>query len=175
MNRHPFGFTFNTERASELLEDAREGVLIGTVAGLLTGIAVVGFALMLFTSPAPAAPRDANGNRVTIAVPTAAGITIRVAPSFAEKIVPFIAANVAAGRRFRQIHCLNFAKSHVKNSRHFSGNACDFRPNPVGRLAGQFGLRDGCSFRDCMHIDNGPLLSATYSAHRRRKHRMAHR
>jgi hypothetical protein len=66
MNRHPFGFTFNPERASELLEDAREGVLIGTVAGLLTATAIAGFVLMLFTSPAPAAPRDANRNRTVI-------------------------------------------------------------------------------------------------------------
>lgn len=115
---------------------------------------------------------DANGNsaRGVVTVPTAAGINITVSQSFAPKIVSFINANVAAGRHFKQIHCLNFAKTHVSNSLHFSGNACDFRPSPIGRLAGQYGLRDGCSFRDCMHIDNGPLLGSSYSARRRHHH-----
>ena len=115
---------------------------------------------------------DANGNsaRGVVTVPTAAGINITVSQLFAPKIVSFIDANVAAGRHFKQIHCLNFARTHVSNSLHFSGDACDFRPSPIGRLAGQYGLRDGCSFHDCMHIDNGPLLGSSYSARSRRHH-----
>lgn len=139
------------------------------------GVAIGAGALVIAVSVATRAhgqALDANGNRArTVTVPTAAGIQITVSPEFEPKITAFIAANVAAGRRFQQIHCLNFSRSHVRHSRHFTGNACDFRPSPLGRLAGQFGLRNGCSFHDCMHIDNGPLLGATYSARRRRRHK----
>lgn len=99
----------------------------------------------------------------TVTVDTAAGIPITVSRDFAPKIVAFIASNIAAGKKFKSIRCLNFASTHVAGSAHFTGDACDFKPRPIGRLAGDFGLRNGCSFMvgkpghrhpDCMHIDN---------------------
>jgi hypothetical protein len=55
---------------------------------------------------------------------------------------------------------------HVRMSQHHVGNACDFGQygwnrtvnSPmyrIGWLARKWGLRDGCSFRDCGHIDAG--------------------
>ena len=55
---------------------------------------------------------------------------------------------------------------HIRYSLHHSGNACDieqtgwsrtsYRPMyHVGWLARKWGLRDGCSFRDCGHVDSG--------------------
>jgi hypothetical protein len=51
----------------------------------------------------------------------------------------------------------------VKRSRHYSGNACDFDQTGwnrtarvmyrVGDLAAKWGLRNGCSFGDCGHVD----------------------
>jgi hypothetical protein len=104
-------------------------------------------------------------NSSLITVPTAAGIDIKVAASFAPKIVPFIAALVARGYHPTKIHCYSGAASHVANSLHHTGQACDFNQRGWGKtdapmyhvadLARQFGLRDGCAFRDCGHIDSG--------------------
>lgn len=109
------------------------------------------------------APRRERSTAGTITVPTAANIDVTVSSDFAPKIQGFIAANVAKGKRFSSIHCLSFASTRVSGSAHFTGDACDFKPRPIGSLAGDFGLRNGCSFMvgkkghrhpDCMHIDN---------------------
>lgn len=115
---------------------------------------------------------DANINRASHSgaswVDSAAG-PIEVSPEFAPKIVAFIAANYAAGKRFRSVHCLSFARTHVDGSYHFTGNACDFHPHPIARLAADYGLRSGCSFLvgrkghrhpDCEHVDNGIAVAA---------------
>lgn len=116
--------------------------------------------------------RIAKAERL-VTVGTAAGITITVSADFAPKIVAFIAANVAAGKKFKHIHCYNHARTHVSGSLHFSGDACDFKPIPIGRLAGDFGLRSGCSFMvgrrghrrpDCEHIDNAYAFGPPYVA-----------
>lgn len=125
---------------------------------------------------------DANGNGI-ISVPTAANITIRVAPSFAPKIVPFIRDVVASGYHPRQIHC--YARGgHVRGSLHYRGEACDFDQRGWGltaramyhvrAIAARYGLRDGCSFRDCGHIDSGALL-ARHRHHRHRRLARRHR
>jgi hypothetical protein len=133
------------------------------------------FALMIGT--ADAKPRhhhrhhtrgivDANGNRAgLVTVPTAAGINITAAPAFASKMQGFIADIVAAGYRPPRIKCFSLSKSHVRNSLHFRGEACDFNQHGWGKtdrfmyrvaaIAARHGLRDGCTFRDCGHIDSG--------------------
>ena len=101
-----------------------------------------------------------------VTVDTAAG-NIVVARSIADRMKGFIADVV--GRGFKgPVHCYSWSKSHVRNSLHHSGEACDFaqhwtagglRTHPVmrrvGDLVAKWGLRDGCAFRDCGHIDGG--------------------
>lgn len=123
---------------------------------------------------------DANGNRASglVTVSTAAG-SITVSPSFAPKIVPFVNAVVARGFRGR-VHCYA-SGGHVRGSLHYSGQACDFAQSGWGRtvrpmyrvadLTNQYGLRNGCSFGDCGHIDNGAPLGGNYYAARRHHHR----
>lgn len=125
---------------------------------------------------------DANGNRARglVTVSTAMG-NITVSPSFAPKIVPFINVLAARGYHAKQVHCFSMAKSHVARSLHKTGNACDFAQRGWGKIDGpmyhvadlarQYGLRDGCSFRDCGHIDNGASLGGNYYAARRHHHR----
>jgi|SRR5581483_920159 len=113
---------------------------------------------------------DANGNLAIVTVDTAAGIKIRVAADFAEPIKAVIADLVARGIKPKQIHC--FASSgHVYGSRHYSGHACDFDfyrgcmgcsakwTRHVGDIVAAHGLRNGCSFGDCGHIDDGRQLA----------------
>lgn len=110
---------------------------------------------------------DARSGLIT--VPTAAGIDITVAPGFSSAIQGFISDLVARGYHPKKIHCFSMARSHVSNSLHHSGNACDFDQSGWGRtaapmyhvsdLAAKWGLRDGGEFRDWGHIDNGPHLS----------------
>jgi hypothetical protein len=120
------------------------------------------------------APVRHSGGLVT--VKTAAGIDIKVNPSFAPKIVAFIADVVASGYHPKQIHCAAHS-GHVHGSRHYSGAACDFDQRGWGKtapamyhvaaLAKKHGLRDGGSFRDWGHIDDGQRLSRTQYAKRR--------
>jgi len=115
---------------------------------------------------------DANSNRAkSITVPTAAGIDIVVAPSFAGPIAGFIADLKARGVQPRQIHCLA-GGGHRPGSLHYRGEACDFDfyakcmgcsarwTRHVADLASKWGLRNGCSFGDCGHIDSGRIRSA---------------
>lgn len=99
-----------------------------------------------------------------VTVQTAAGIAITVAPDFAPKIEGFIRDVVSIGYRPKQIHC--YARGgHVSHSLHYVGEACDFDQRGWGKTAGpmyrvreiasRWGLRDGCEFRDCGHIDAG--------------------
>jgi hypothetical protein len=123
-------------------------------------------------------PLDANGNPgglVTVA--TAAGVDITVSGKMAPKMQAFIADLMEIGYKPRQIHC--FARGgHVHGSRHYSGNACDFDQRGWGKtaemmyhvsvLAKLHGLRDGGSFRDWGHIDDGlPLSRPRYARHNR--------
>lgn len=99
-----------------------------------------------------------------IQVATAAGIEITVAPGFAPKITGFIRDVVATGYHPQQIHCYA-AGGHVRGSWHYRGGACDFDQHRRGRtatamhhiraLADKWKLRDGCTFHDCGHVDDG--------------------
>ena len=110
-----------------------------------------------------------------IPVETAAGITIQVADSLADKFKGFIKDLVEVMNYTpKQIHC--FAKSgHVAHSRHYVGAACDFDQrgwgltaptmHHVASLAHKWGLRDGCEFKDCGHIDDGRVPSRLAAKH----------
>jgi hypothetical protein len=127
-----------------------------------------------------ARPLDANGNpgHGLVTVATAAGIDITVSQTMAPKMQAFIADLMETGYRPKKIHC--FARGgHVHGSRHYSGNACDFDQRGWGKtatmmyhvsvLAQLHGLRDGGSFRDWGHIDDGlPLSRPRYARHNRR-------
>jgi hypothetical protein len=103
--------------------------------------------------------------RGLVTVDTKAGIPITVSTQFAPKMRAFVQALVARGYHPRKITC--FARhGHVRGSLHYRGEACDFDQGGWGHtastmyhitlLATQLGLRDGCTFRDCGHIDAGP-------------------
>lgn len=104
-------------------------------------------------------PRRRSG---LVTIDTAAGISITVSASAAPAFQGFIADLVDQGYRPQKIHC--YARGgHVRNSNHYWGGACDFdqrgwnktaRPMyRVRELAAKWGLRDGCTFRDCGHVD----------------------
>lgn len=132
--------------------------------------------VILLLAATPATARD------LVTVHTAAG-PVTVASGFAPKIVGFIEEVVARGFKGR-VNCFSLAKSHVPRSLHKSGNACDFAQRGwnrtvsvmyrVGDLAAKWGLRDGCSFRDCGHIDAGHV-DANGNPFRRRRTARARR
>ncbi|MGD9766597.1 MAG: hypothetical protein AB7U62_03055 [Pseudolabrys sp.] len=120
----------------------------------------------------------AASQRGLVTIHTAAG-PVTVAPDFAPKISGFIGDVVARGFSGR-VKCFSLSKSHVPGSLHFSGNACDFAQRGwnktvavmyrVRDLAAKWGLRDGCSFRDCGHIDSGQAIGRGFA----RRHHRAH-
>ena len=108
-----------------------------------------------------------------VTVQTAAGKTITVAASLAGQFQSLIQEFVAHGYMPRRIG--SFAThGHVPGSRHYAGAALDFDQCGFGctvsfmRHARQMivahGLRDGCDFGDCGHVDDG----ASVGHHRRR-------
>ena len=67
-------------------------------------------------------------------VATAAGIDITVSKKMASKMQAFIDDLMEIGYKPKQIHC--FARGgHVRGSRHYSGNACDFDQRGWGKTA----------------------------------------
>ena len=97
---------------------------------------------------------------------TAAG-NITVAAGAAAKFKDLIAALVAKGFR-GDVGCYA-ASGHIAHSLHHTGNACDFAQTEKNRtvaimyhsgaLIRSFGLRDGCSFGDCGHVDTGTVFA----------------
>ena len=113
------------------------------------------------TSDIPMPPRRSLD---LVTVPTAMGVPVTIARNFAAKILPFIHALKKRGIHIRRIGC--YATSgHVRHSLHYLGEACDFDQRGygltvaamyrLGDLAQKYGLRNGCSFGDCGHIDSG--------------------
>jgi hypothetical protein len=110
-----------------------------------------------------------------VTVSTAAG-WITVASHLAERFQALIADFVAHGYKPRHIGCLAHG-GHVPHSRHYAGAACDFDQRGWGlthpfmyharAIIARHGLRDGCSFNDCGHVDDG--LSVRHA--QRRGHR----
>ncbi len=108
-----------------------------------------------------AAARPGSG---MVRVQTAAG-PITVASHLASRFQALIADFVAAGYKPRAIGCLAHG-GHVPNSRHYAGAACDFDQRGWGLTTSfmyhkahaiivKHGFRDGCSFADCGHVDDG--------------------
>jgi hypothetical protein len=99
---------------------------------------------------------------------TGGGILLTGDPGFVHKAAAVIDDLVAAGYQPRRVTCLSFARSHVAESLHFQGRACDVAqcgwgctpaPKVVLRLiVARHGLRDGCEFQDAGHFDDGPRL-----------------
>lgn len=119
------------------------------------------------------APARHGGGIVTVA--TAAG-PITVASHLAARFQALIADFVAHGYKPRRIGCLAHG-GHVPNSRHYAGAACDFDQRGWGlthpfmyharAIIARHGFRDGCSFNDCGHVDDGqPLRHAQRRGHR---------
>ncbi len=110
----------------------------------------------------PATAGGASGFHI-VTVQTAAG-RITVASHLAERFKALIADFVAAGYKPRSVGCYA-SGGHVPNSRHYHGAACDFDQTGWGRTANfmyhahaiivKHGFRDGCSFNDCGHVDDG--------------------
>lgn len=107
-----------------------------------------------------------------VTVQTAAGISITVASHLASQFQGFISDLVAQGYKPKHIGC--FARGgHVSNSRHYAGAACDIDQSGWGKtarpmyhvaaLAAKHGLRDGCTFRDCGHVDDGSSVRKRYA------------
>ena len=83
-----------------------------------------------------ARPVDASGNpgHGLVTVATAAGIDITLSEKMAPKMQAFIADLMEIGYKPKQIHC--FARrGHVRGSRHYTGNACDFDQRGWGKTA----------------------------------------
>lgn len=99
-----------------------------------------------------------------VTVPTAAGISITVASNLASKFQGFINDLHSEGYNPHHLGCYA-SGGHVTHSNHYHGGACDFdqsgrnktasRMYHVSALAAKWGLRDGCTFHDCGHIDDG--------------------
>jgi hypothetical protein len=102
---------------------------------------------------------------------------ITVAASVAGPMRDLIGDLVAHGFR-GHVDCL--ASGHMPGSLHHSGEACDFAQlsrNAVAPGAGimyhasdiiaAHGLRDGCSFHDCGHVDSGRMAGRMSNAYAR--------
>jgi hypothetical protein len=110
--------------------------------------------------------RHHRGHYTTVT--TSAGIEITGEASFISTAQAVIDDLVAAGYKPRRVSCLNYGASHVSNSLHYRGRACDVDQHGWGRTPAphstltaivlRHGLRDGCEFRDWGHFDNGPHL-----------------
>ena len=115
---------------------------------------------------------------------TAAG-EITVAADAAGKFKELIAALVAKGFK-GDVHCYA-SGGHVAHSLHYSGRACDFAQSGrnktvsimyhAGGLIRSAGLRDGCSFHDCGHVDTGFAVASRhehrYAVYAERRHQHA--
>lgn len=150
---------------------------------MLRSLIAAVLALAFIGSVAPVAPARAHElvTRTTLAGP----ITVDV--DIADRMVGF--TNDAYARGFRgPVHCWSAKydrrgrRTHVEHSRHYTGDACDFAQHRVkGRrhiathavmyrvadLAKKWGFRDGCTFRDCGHIDERRNSGIRLAAHKR--------
>jgi hypothetical protein len=115
---------------------------------------------------------------------TAAGI-VAVSADNANRLVGAIDALVEAGFR-GPVHCAAPYGTHVRNSLHHTGDACDMAQTGWGRssahimyhasmILARFGVNDGCSFGDCGHISVGSREAhvGRYRHYASRRHRYA--
>jgi hypothetical protein len=107
---------------------------------------------------------DANGNSMMVTVQTAYGFNITVHPAYASKFLKFFALLKDRGYKVpvNITRCWAPRGTRVAGSNHYIGAACDIQtgwnrgPAFVYRMSDivrQAGLYDGCSFRDCGHVE----------------------
>ena len=107
---------------------------------------------------------DANGNGLMVKVQTAYGFNITVHPAYASKFQKFFALLKERGYKVPAsiTRCWSPRGTRVAGSNHYIGAACDIQtgwnrgPAFVYRMSDiikQAGLYDGCSFRDCGHVE----------------------
>lgn len=110
---------------------------------------------------------------------------IRVAAAYADRFVGFINALVRDGHKPKDIGCYS-PTGHMHNSKHHWGGACDIEQDSrnktasymyhVAALAHEYGLTDGCEWRnpDCGHVEvpgGGHYARRTHLAHHHFHHR----
>jgi hypothetical protein len=107
---------------------------------------------------------DASGNRVMVTVQTAYGFNITVHPGYAGKFLKFFALLKERGYKVPAniTRCWAPHGTHVAGSNHYIGAACDIQTGwnrgpefvyHMGDIVKKAGLYDGCSFRDCGHVE----------------------
>jgi hypothetical protein len=112
---------------------------------------------------------------------------VAVSRENAERFVGVINDLVNAGFN-GPVHCAAPYGTHVRNSRHYSGNACDFAQSGWGKtkpimyhreaalIISKYGLTNGCSFRDCGHVGtDGDGHGHRYAAVHRRHYAYSRR
>ena len=109
---------------------------------------------------------------------TAAG-KIRVDAAYANRFKDLIADFDLAGYHMRNVHCWAPVGTHVRHSRHYLGQACDFNQSGWGKtdhfmytheaaaIIEKHGFTNGCSFRDCGHVGTDGQGHGTRYAPRR--------
>jgi hypothetical protein len=107
---------------------------------------------------------DANGNSVMVTVQTAYGFNITVHPAYASKFQKFFALLKERGYNVPAniTKCWAPHGTHVPGSNHYIGAACDIQTGwnrgpgfvyHMNDIVKQAGLYDGCTFRDCGHVE----------------------
>ena len=107
---------------------------------------------------------DANGNRSMVTVRTAYGFDITVHPAYASKFQKFFALLKERGYKVPAniTKCWAPQGTHVAGSNHYIGAACDIQTGwnrgpefvyHMNDIVKQAGLYNGCSFRDCGHVE----------------------
>ncbi len=107
---------------------------------------------------------DANGNSMLVTVQTAYGFNITVHPAYASKFLKFFALLKERGYKVPAniTKCWAPRGTHVPGSNHYIGAACDIQTGwnrgpefvyHMNDIVEQAGLFNGCSFRDCGHVE----------------------
>ena len=107
---------------------------------------------------------DANGNSLVVTVQTAYGFNITVHPAYASKFQKFFALLKERGYKVPAniTKCWAPHGTHVAGSNHYIGAACDIQTGwnrgpefvyHMNDIVKQAGLYDGCTFRDCGHVE----------------------
>ena len=107
---------------------------------------------------------DANGNSMLVTVQTAYGFNITVHPAYASKFLKFFALLKERGYKVPAniTRCWAPRGTHVPGSNHYIGAACDIQTGwnrgpefvyHMNDIVEQAGLFNGCSFRDCGHVE----------------------
>jgi hypothetical protein len=107
---------------------------------------------------------DANGNNAMVNVKTAYGFNITVHPAYAGKFLRLFALMKERGYKVPAsiTKCWTPRGTRVSGSNHYIGAACDIQTGwnrgpafiyHMSDVIKQAGLYDGCSFRDCGHIE----------------------